>query len=408
MRYVVILRYSGEIAIKSPRVKRQWEKLLVDHVKERVGKDYGVEIFHSRILVYVDNPRELDEVEKNLRTLLGFSSLSSGLEVRTSIPEILQGLKKMLSDGLVNLPLRFQPLKFVMTNLRPRDVIDVLQSTFDKNDEKEPTDLYIEVRGEKTFLLRTYLQGPGGVPFGTQDKLVSLMSGGPDSTLSTWMMMRRGSPIAGIYIPMGSEKARQRAIKAAIYLFSNWTPTRSGKLYVVPIEEILNRISEVGGDRLSHVLFKRYALRVAEIIATYEGAVGIVTGELAGEHASQTIWNLSIITQATALPVYRPVLGFDKNEVLMKLKEVDPELFEIVNIKVEECSRIVPRWPVTHVELSEIRRAEKKIGFLDPRELIDLINNNGNVLHIKNFRVESVEEVKISSISHTRFLEKRR
>ncbi|MHA1589409.1 MAG: hypothetical protein ACTSVA_02245, partial [Candidatus Njordarchaeales archaeon] len=172
---------------------------------------------------------------------------------------------------------------------------------------------------------------------------------------------------------------------------------------VIPIEEILDKISSIGGDRFSHVLFKRYALRIAEIIAIYEGAAGIVTGELSGEHASQTVWNLSIITKAINLPVYRPVFGFDKNEVILRLKEIDPQLFEIVNISVEECSRIIPKWPLTRVNPSDIKRLEKKIGFTNPKDLIKLMNDEGSVLRIKNFRIESVDNVKIPPTIHSRF-----
>ena len=406
MQYVVVLRYSGELAIKSPRIKRQWEKLLLEHVRERVGSSKDIRIFHSRILVYLDDAKNLNDVEKSLMTLFGFSSISSGLEVRTGIPEIRKGIERLIDEGMVKPPLKFEVYKFVKTDYRPRDLIEILEEMFtpsQQDRDEEPSTIYLEIRGEKSFLLRDVISGPGGLPFGTQDKLACLMSGGPDSTLSSWMAMRRGSPIIGVYIPLGSEIARQRAFKAAVHLFSNWTPNRSGKLYVIPIEEILDKISSIGGDRFSHVLFKRYALRIAEIIAIYEGAAGIVTGELSGEHASQTVWNLSIITKAINLPVYRPVFGFDKNEVILRLKEIDPQLFEIVNISVEECSRIIPKWPLTRVNPSDIKRLEKKIGFTNPKDLIKLMNDEGSVLRIKNFRIESVDNVKIPPTIHSRF-----
>jgi len=398
LRRVLVLRFSGDVTVKSPSVASKWQRIILQHVKWRIDGKADARLFHSRIIVY---PSEtIDEIEllNAVRTLFGLSSISPGFEVRTDTDEIVDAVHKLAgkAEGISLIP-----YKIVGINENPKEFFDKILRAFDETglriDKTSERKFFIETRGEKTFIFDEVIECVGGLPYGVGDKLVSLMSGGPDSTLSTWLMMRRGSPIVGVYIPLGGLQAKKRALASAVHLFSNWTPRREGKLYVIEIDDILDEIALHAREKTSHVIFKRCILRVAGIISIIEQAKGIVTGELAGEHASQTIWNLHVISEAVkSFPIYRPVIGFDKMEVINKIKEIDEKLFEIVNKSVEECTRIKPEIPATRVQLSEIKRIEKVID-CSWKRLINKIVASGRILYIKDFRITREERVKISS-----------
>jgi len=398
LRRVLVLRFSGDVTVKSPSVASKWQRIILQHVKWRIGDGGDAKLFYARILIYPVEAINVVTLLSAVRTLFGLSSISPSFEVRTDIDEIVDAIHK-LTRGSGNLSL--VPYKIVGIQENPKEffnkILNALEDTGLQVNKTSERKFFIETRGEKTFIFNEVIDCMGGLPYGVGDKLVSLMSGGPDSTLSTWLMMRRGSPIVGVYIPLGGLQAKKRALAAAVHLFSNWTPRREGKLYVIEIDDILDEIALYAREKTSHVIFKRCILRIAGIISVIEQAKGIITGELAGEHASQTIWNLHVISEAVkSFPIYRPVIGFDKMEVINRIKEIDEKLFEIVNRSVEECTRIRPEIPATRVQLSEIKRIEKEID-CSWKRLMKKVTSDGHILYIEDFKITREEKVKVSS-----------
>ena len=365
----VIVRFSGEIAIKSRGVRTYWENLLVDRIK----KICDGELMREGLRVYIKTDKPMEIISK-LKYIFGLSSFSPAVMVDPIYEEIEDAAFRIVEHFLQENDAIATFGIFVEKNLREDiDSTELKIKLGDKIREKynlkvklKGTHLpvYIEIREKKAFLFVDRIPGPGGLPLGTQDKLVSIFSGGPDSSLASWYAMRRGSKVVLVYLDFGGEPLRsealERALKGAERL-SLWGGVE--KLYIIDFDQVIREMREKAPNKVIYLLFKRYMMRTAKIVAKYEGASGVVTGEIIGEQASQTVRNLAIITEAIGnnLPVFRPLISFDKDEVLKKLKEIDDELYLISAKSIEPCKTLTVK-PRMNLTLNIVQSYENKIG----------------------------------------------
>jgi thiamine biosynthesis protein ThiI len=220
--------------------------------------------------------------------------------------------------------------------------------------------LGVEVRDEEAFVYSQSIDGVGGNPLGVQPRLVGLFSGGIDSAVGLWLVMKRGSPVVPVYFdnsPYTDESTTERAMRVAEVLFS-WAIGFQRKVYVVQNGENLSQIMQTN-RKYSCLLCKRMMYRVAERLAEKLHAEGIVTGEAIGEQASQTITNLRVLNSAVnGYPVHRPLLGFDKEETEALARKIDTYRFS--SKKAGACAA-VPYQPSTKAKLEEVLKAEEKL-----------------------------------------------
>jgi len=200
--------------------------------------------------------------------------------------------------------------------------------------------------------------GAGGLPTGTGGRVVALLSGGIDSPVAAWRMMRRGCKATFVHFhgaPFHSrasqDKARELARCLARYQLS-------AKLHLVPIGEIQRQITLSVPGALRVVLYRRLMLRVAERIALRSGAHGLVTGDVLGQVASQTIENMSVTGAAVTMSIFRPLIGMDKDEIIAEAERL--ETYPISIVPDEDCCTLfTPRHPVTRARRGEIEDAER-------------------------------------------------
>ena len=223
----------------------------------------------------------------------------------------------------------------------------------------------VEVRNEEAFVYAETIQGQGGFPLGSQAKTVCLLSGGIDSPVACWLVMKRGSPTVPIYIdndPYTDERTRQKAIDTAKKL-REWTAGTPNKIYIIPNGKNIKTIQEKAPKKFTCLLCKRLMYRIAEQIAENEKALGIVTGEAIGEQASQTITNLLAIDEAaTRFPIHRPLLGFDKTETEVIARKIGT--FQISTQKAQGCTA-APCQPATRAKLQAVKEAEANLNMED-------------------------------------------
>jgi len=219
--------------------------------------------------------------------------------------------------------------------------------------------LNIEVRDENAYIFSENLKGAGGFPLGSQSKVVCLLSGGIDSAVACWLVMKRGCPIIPIYLdnaPLTDETTTAKALEVAKKLFE-WSIGFPRKVYIVPHGKNLETFVKDAPRKLTCILCKRMMYRIAERIAEKEKAEGIVTGEAIGEQASQTLTNLKVLDEASLkIPVHRPLLGFDKTETTELARKIGT--FEISTQKAKRCSA-APTKPSTKAKLEIIKKAEE-------------------------------------------------
>ena len=233
-----------------------------------------------------------------------------------------------------------------------------------KVDVKNPdVTLNIEIRNS-VYMHSQTIPCHGGLPYGSNGKAVSLLSGGIDSPVATWMMAKRGVEVEGVYFhspPYTSEWAKEKVIDLARRIADF---TGEFRLYVVPFTELqLYLLDNTAHDRLT-IHLKRCFMRAAEMIANKDGALALVTGESVGQVASQTMQGIQVINAVCDLPVLRPLAGMDKSEIVERAEKIGT--FEISIRPYEDCCTVfVAKHPVTKPRLGYIEKAEHKLTELD-------------------------------------------
>ena len=223
--------------------------------------------------------------------------------------------------------------------------------------------LWVEVRNQVYVYSKT-LPGPGGMPSGCAGKGALLLSGGIDSPVAGWMMAKRGLELCAVYFhahPYTSERAKEKVVELA-----RRVSRYAGKirLYVVPFTQIqLDIYEKCPHDQLT-IIMRRAMMRIAERIAEKEGAQALITGESLGQVASQTLQSLYCTNQVCKMPVFRPVIGFDKQDIVEIAQKIDT--FETSILPYEDCCTIfVAKHPVTKPRAEAIQESEKHLPDLE-------------------------------------------
>ncbi|OGL39950.1 MAG: tRNA 4-thiouridine(8) synthase ThiI, partial [Candidatus Schekmanbacteria bacterium GWA2_38_9] len=220
-----------------------------------------------------------------------------------------------------------------------QSIIDAYQSSPTKLsvDLTHPdTAIYIELIDNQFYIFFEKQQGPGGLPVGTSAPMVCLLSGGIDSPVAAWMMAKRGAQIIAVHFhsyPQTSKQSQENVEELARVL-RQWNA--ANKLYQIPFLEVQKHIIASGVDPKYRVILYRRAMRmIAEQIATREHARALITGESLGQVASQTIENIAVIEHGSMLPILRPLIGMDKEEIIERARQIGT--FEISTRPYEDC-----------------------------------------------------------------------
>lgn len=216
--------------------------------------------------------------------------------------------------------------------------------------------LYAEVR-DRAYIYTRFLDGPGGMPVGTGGKVLLLLSGGIDSPVAGYMIARRGVEVEAVYFdspPHTSERARRKVVQLCEALAPNCGPIR---LHVVRFTEIQEAIYTRCHPEFLTVLMRRFMMRVAEAVARRTGCEALVTGENLGQVASQTLQSIAATNAVCTMPVFRPLIAFDKLEIVDKARQIGT--YEISILPYEDCCTVfVPKHPVTRPKLNDTESAE--------------------------------------------------
>ena len=219
--------------------------------------------------------------------------------------------------------------------------------------------LSVEIR-EKIYVYSETLPGPGGMPVGTNGKAMLLLSGGIDSPVAGYMIAKRGVKIDAVYFhapPYTSERAKQKVVDLAKLVARYSGPIR---LHVVNFTDIQLYIYDQCPHEELTIIMRRYMMRIAEHFAKESGCLGLITGESIGQVASQTLQSLAATNEVCTIPVYRPVIGFDKQEIVEISRKINT--FETSIQPFEDCCTIfVAKHPVTKPNLNVIHRSETKL-----------------------------------------------
>ncbi len=366
-----LIKYA-EIGIKG-RNRYLFEDALVHQIKFALKKcegDFQIHKSQGRIYVETQGDFDFEETVEHLQHVFGISGICPVVYVED------EGFEK-LCDRVIRYVAEVYPDRnrtFKVHARRARkdypkesmeinaDLGEVILKAYPEMrvDVHEPDILLnVEIR-EKIYIYSETIPGPGGMPVGTGGKAMLLLSGGIDSPVAGYMIAKRGVKIDAVYFhapPYTSDRARQKVVDLA-RIVSRYT----GPIYlhVINFTDIQLYIYEKCPHEELTIIMRRYMMRIAEHIAKETGCLGLITGESIGQVASQTMNSLIATNEVCELPVYRPLIGFDKQEIVEVSEKIGT--FETSIQPFEDCCTIfVAKHPVTKPNVNIIRRHEHNL-----------------------------------------------
>jgi len=368
----VIVRYGAEVGVKSPRTRASYDKLLIKNIRAKLEAEglslEGIERKYGRIYLKTATPKE---VAQAISRVFGISSTSPAISCRAdldAISDVALGLAEERGGRGVKFAVRCRRIgKHPFTSMDVAryvgsKILEAMKRMEWRVDLDEPDfAVNVEIRDDEAFLFTEVVKGVGGLPLGSQGRVLCLMSSGIDSPVAAWLMMRRGCPITLLHLDLqefSGEKTVGKVIDLAKAL-SKWSPAYEVKLVIAPFGNVLKEITEKCPRNLTCVLCKRMMVRIAEKMAIEKKLMGIVTGDSIGEQASQTLSNMAAISEAAKkVPIYRPLLGFDKPETEKIAREIGT--YEI-SARPDEGCRAAPPRPSTSVSVERAVEAERAL-----------------------------------------------
>ncbi|WP_407453803.1 tRNA uracil 4-sulfurtransferase ThiI [Methanobrevibacter sp.] len=368
MNYDLIIARYGEIGLKSPKIRSRFERKLVKNIKATF--DCDVERNQGRIYIF---PSDFDEGIEKLNRVFGVVSYSPATSTLCAYEEIDETLgsyvEDLISEGILDENTKFAiKCRRVGTHDFTSQEMAAHCGGVVRDKILAPVDLtnpdltiFVEIRDEKAFIFHEKVKGPGGLPLGTQGKVVVLLSSGIDSPVAAYLMMKRGCEIVALHCnndPFSGPKVTENfnALVDQLNIYAKGTPI---KKRVIDYGEYLQVAKEKAPEKMTCVLCKSGMYRIAEKLANKIGADAIVDGSSVGQVASQTLSNILATRYGVEMPILSPLIGLDKEEITAIAKDIGT--FEISKIDDGGCSA-VPRYPETRADLERVMKAREDMN----------------------------------------------
>lgn len=385
----IILIKNGELALKGLN-RSTFEDILIKNIRKRIKPlgDFEYRKEQSTVSVIpMDDYVDMDEVSDRISRVFGIAAFSRALQVEKDIDVILEQAPIYLAEQLRNAKTfkvegKRSDKKFPLKSPElSAQVGGAILSKFPhlKVDVKNPEILVtIEIREKFAFIRGNQTKGAGGMPTGTAGKSAILISGGIDSPVAAYMMAKRGLVLNAIHFasppytsPQAEEKVHNLLRKVSRYS-GNIT------LFTVGFTEIQEAIRDNCPEELFTLVMRRFMMRISQRIADREECKALITGESLGQVASQTLNALACTDAVVSIPVFRPVIGLDKEEIIKISRQIDT--FDISIEPYEDCCTVfTPKHPKTKPQISVLEQAEQN---LDVDALIERALENTKIQNI--------------------------
>ena len=372
MQRVILVRYA-EIHLKGLN-RPFFERLLVDRIKQALEPiRVNVEREQGRIFVYGVEEEQLKDSMERLKRVFGIHSISPACCVdkdwNTIRDAAIAETKELVQNGTqmtFKCFARRADKRFMMTSEQIcRELGHELLEAYPNlsvDVHRPEMKVTVEIRQQSAFVYTKEILGAGGMPVGSNGKAMLLISGGIDSLVAGYMIAKRGVVLDAVHFysyPYTSERARDKVVELA-KLVSRYAGVIN--LYLVPFTDIQLTIYDKCPSTETTVLMRRLMMKIAERIAKDTGSLALITGESIGQVASQTIESLCVTDDAVSMPVFRPLIGFDKEEIIEKAQRIGT--FETSILPYEDCCTVfVPKHPVTKPKVDKLRESEALVDF---------------------------------------------
>ena len=369
MRFHSFLIKYGEIGIKGKN-RYMFEDALVRQIRfalRGVDGNFLVHKCHGRVYVDCEGEYDYEETVESLKRVFGIVGICP--VVRTAVAEIGQLKKDVVSYMEQMYPDKKLTFKVEARRANKRYPMNSMEINCELGEaildafpetkvavHNPDVKLNVEIR-EEVYIYSEIIPGPGGMPVGTNGSAMLLLSGGIDSPVAGYMIAKRGVEIEAVYFhapPYTSERAKEKVVDLARLVSKYAGPI---KLHVVNFTDIQLYIYEKCPHEELTIIMRRYMMRIAEQFAKKDGCLGLITGESIGQVASQTMQSLAATNAVCTLPVYRPLIGFDKREIVEISEKIDT--YEVSIQPFEDCCTIfVAKHPVTKPSVERMEKSE--------------------------------------------------
>lgn len=374
-RHRVCLVHYHEIGLKGHN-RKKFEQQLISNI-EALIQDSTVRIrrISGRICLFMEDGSSFEDacsLADQIAGVPGIARVSSGYRCAQELDEMYETACMALNDvgefHTFKVQARRNHTDFAIDSMQLNQLVGaaLCRAFPDKKVAMKNPD--VEVRVEviqgSTYIYGRSIPGIGGLPVGSAGKAICLLSSGIDSPVATWRIARRGATCIGVHF-----SGRPETSATSEYLVQDIAEVleRTGcfaRLYIVPIGTYQREISALAPPELRVILYRRLMFRIAERIANREGAKALVTGESLGQVASQTMDNMLVVNQSVSIPIYRPLVGFDKIEIINEAQKLGT--FEISSQDAPDCCTLfMPRNPETHAKLPKVLAAEESLPMDD-------------------------------------------
>ena len=386
----IILIKPGELMLKGLN-KKDFEKKLIKDIKAKINGFGSVDVKSSQSVISVEplnKEKPIDDLLDVLKNIFGIASISKFVFCKKNMDDIKKTAKEYLSAN-------FDSIKTFKVETKRADKSFPLSSyevsaeigEFILNEFKNLTvnvhspdlTVYVEIRNFGVYIGTNPVKGIGGLPYGSCGKVLSLISGGIDSPVASFMLAKRGATVMMLHF-VSPPYTNERALDKVRTLTKKLNKYMSKiVLNIVSITEIQESIKEHCKEDLFTIIMRRFMMKIAEKIALENNCKAIVTGESLGQVASQTLCALLCTNAAcNILPILRPLIGLDKEEIVTIAKKINT--FETSILPYEDCCTVfVPKHPKTKPVLDDVLEEEKKI------DVDNLINKAVNTVTTEEF-----------------------
>jgi thiamine biosynthesis protein ThiI len=396
-----LLGFSGELSIKGKGTRNRFTRRLAKNLAEALesaGIEHRLEPTWSRLFVR-SNSADVGEIA---RQIFGVHTVAEVEEREWAT------LEDLLTHGREIFTQRVEGRTFAVRARRgsasqkipfrspqlERELGALLAPAAAGVDLRNPeVTVRIELHGSRAMFFSEQEPGPGGLPLGTEGRALALLSGGFDSGVAAWQLLRRGVRLDYLLLNLGGDAHRDAVLRVLEVLGKRWSHGYSPRFHLVDFGEVVEEIQACCPQSLWQVVLKRQMLRTADQLCRMVRGAALVTGEAVGQVSSQTLQNLAVISQATDLPLLRPLIAANKEEIVDLARAIGT--YE-ASAKVPEYCGLAPKNPETHAKPAAVLKAEER---LDPRLLRRLLRERA-ILELRTLDLERIAapELEIDSI----------
>lgn len=362
----LLLRIASENNLKSAQVRKFFTRRLIQNIRAALTKhgiDASIDTVWGRVFLDSEDPAALDV----LTHIFGINSVSPiDATCEPDLTQMCVRIAELYTEHVRGKTFMVRVARSDITTFTSVEAERALGAALfpvsaGVNLSKPEVKIHVEVRKQGAFFYTERHAGPCGFPIGVEGRGLALVSGGFDSIVAAWYLMKRGIEVDFLFCNLAGSAYERSVLRICKAFVDLWGYGYKPVCYVADFSSILGSIKTHKNNRYAQILLKRSMYRVASALAVKTRGQVLITGEAVGQVSSQTLHNLVAIDAASALPVLRPLIGFDKDEIVKKCREIGMHAW---CASVREYCNITEKRPITHASVQDVDRAEELLPSL--------------------------------------------